>query len=101
MILLITNKNDITTDFVVEELNKQGHNYYRLNTEELTLSVNINLNLERNHYILEDSNKNIEIDLSKIKSVYYRRPELPNYLEIRGGRKQFWKNEIYYMLEGI
>jgi len=101
MILLITNKNDITTDFVVNELNKRKCQYYRFNTEELSLSVNISLELTKHQYILEDTNRNIRIDLNTIKSVYYRRPELPDYIQLEGGKKQFWKNELYYVLEGI
>ncbi len=35
MILLVTNARDLTTDFVVRELDRRGERYYRLNTERL------------------------------------------------------------------
>lgn len=34
-ILLITNKGDITTDFVIKQLTEIKANFYRLNTEDL------------------------------------------------------------------
>ena len=35
MILLATNKRDITTDFIVLELRRRGLPFHRLNTEDL------------------------------------------------------------------
>lgn len=103
MILLITNKHDITTDLIVNELNRRGEKYYRLNTEELAVSLAVNLNLNQNSYYIIDNKKEISIDLGKVKSIYYRRPELPNFqsTQVGEGEKQFWCNEIYYTLEGL
>jgi len=38
MFLLVTNRRDITMDFVVAELQRRGLPYFRLNTELLPLS---------------------------------------------------------------
>jgi len=103
VILLITNKHDVTTDLIVNELNIRGESYYRFNTEELAVSLTVNLNLNQNSYYIIDSRKGISIDLEKVKSVYYRRPELPSFpnIQIGEGENQFWYNEIYYTLEGL
>lgn len=103
MILIITNKKDVTTDLVVNELNKKKENYYRFNTEELGISVDVNLNLTQNTYFIIDNKKGISVNLGEVKSVYYRRPELPDFkaIQLREGEKQFWCNEIYYTLEGL
>lgn len=101
MILLITNRNDITTDLIVNELNKRGKIYYRFNTEELGFSINLSLDFNKKKYILVDTNKKAEINLEDIKSVYYRRPELPDSDDLRNGEKQFWLNEVFYTLEGL
>ena len=37
MILLITNKDDITVDFIIQRLKACGYTYYRLNTEDIKL----------------------------------------------------------------
>ena len=103
MILLITNKADITTDFIVNGLNKKGFEYYRFNTEDIGLRVYINLDIARNKYILSDLIKKQQIDLHKIKSVYFRRPKLP-IIEEKGmspGEIIFTQREYYYTLEGI
>jgi hypothetical protein len=103
MILLITNKADITTDFIVNGLNKKGCEYYRFNTEDVGSRAYVNLDLSRDKYILWDSIKKREIDLPKIKSVYFRRPKLPS-IEEKGmspGELKFTQGEHYYTLEGI
>ncbi len=38
MILLVSNKRDITMDYIVVELKKRGIKYFRLNTEDLPRS---------------------------------------------------------------
>jgi len=103
VILIITNKNDVTTDLVVNELNNRKENYYRFNTEELGVSIDVNLNLTQNTYFITDNKKGISVDLGEVKSVYYRRPELPDFkgIQLKEGEKQFWCNEIYYTLEGL
>jgi len=103
MILLISNKDDITTDFVVNRLNKIGAEYYRLNTEDLVSSVGINLDIGDKNYALIDYKKNQKINLSSIKSVYYRRPGLPelNIGALSVGEVEFINREVTYVLEGI
>ena len=103
MILIITNKTDVTTDLVINELNNRKEHYYRFNTEELGVSVDIILNLTNNTYFITDNKKGISVDLGEVKSVYYRRPELPDFkgIPLGEGEKQFWCNEIYYTLEGL
>lgn len=33
MILLVTNRRDVTTDFVVAELSRRGQSFFRFNTD--------------------------------------------------------------------
>jgi glutathione synthase/RimK-type ligase-like ATP-grasp enzyme len=103
MILLITNKDDVTTDFIVNHLNKVGANYYRLNTEYLLTSVSVNFDVYNNEYSLIDHKKNKIINLSVVKSVYYRRPVLPQIKidSLSDGENAFIVREIAYLLEGL
>jgi len=103
MILLITNKDDVTTDFVVNRLNKIGAAYYRLNTEDLVSSVGVNLDIGENKYMLIDHQRNQKLSLSSVKSVYYRRPGLPemNVGSLSEGEVEFVNREAAYVLEGI
>lgn len=103
MILLITNKDDVTTDFVVNRLNKIGEPYYRLNTEDLVSSVGVNFDIGEDEYMLIDHQRNQKLSLSSVKSVYYRRPGLPeiNAGSLSEGEVEFIRREIAYVLEGI
>lgn len=103
MVLLFSNKEDITTDFVVQELNRQKIVFYRFNTEELSKTVQINLDFEKDRYLLIDQLDNKEYNLLDFTDIYYRRPELPSYndKELTDGEKSFYQIEIYYTLEGV
>jgi hypothetical protein len=42
--LVISNKSDITSDFIIKYIKENNLSFYRFNTEELTKSVNVSLN---------------------------------------------------------
>lgn len=102
-VLLFTNKDDITTDFIVYELQNQNVDFYRFNTEELSKSVQIDLDFEKDKYLLIDKQNDKEYNLLDFTDIYYRRPELPTYYapELTEGEKSFLQIEIYYTLEGL
>lgn len=101
-ILLITNKTDITTDFIVSSLHRKNVLFYRLNTEEIGLSVQVSLNFQENRYVIIDRAKSLVIDLLKITSVYFRRPEINNHFDdLSLGERNFVKSEFIFLLEGI
>ena len=103
MILLITNRADITSDFIVNGLNKEGFEYYRLNTEDIGSRVLVSFDLARNENLLWDSKTNRQVDLNKINSVYFRRPKLPllEKEEMSQGEQKFVQSEFAYTLEGL
>ncbi len=101
-ILLITNKNDITTDFIVNELTRQDASFYRLNTEEIGNSVEINFDFENGTYDLIDKTLKKRINLSNIISVYFRRPEIKsNFQDVSPSEKNFLQREILASLETL
>ncbi|RYE24008.1 MAG: hypothetical protein EOP45_06280 [Sphingobacteriaceae bacterium] len=88
-ILLITNKQDITTDF-------------RLNTEDIGRSIDLTFDFIDNRFFLLDGYQGKTIDLLQIKSVYYRRPEIGFYDEgLSDGEARFVRAELLYTLEGL
>ena len=76
MVLLITNKQDITVDFIVRELKAQKCPYYRLNTEDIPTIVHVQFDVDNGNYILYDTIKQESLSLSDISSVYFRRSEI-------------------------
>ncbi|MDM1328766.1 MvdC/MvdD family ATP grasp protein [Myroides odoratimimus] len=102
-ILLITNKSDITTDFVVKQLTINGASFYRLNTEDILTKVFLSFDFYRNEFHLLDNDSEIIIDLLQIKTVYYRRPLLPKIdnENLTKGEEYFIQSEIINYLEGL
>ena len=76
MILLITNKDDITVDFIIQRLKACGYTYYRLNTEDIPNPIGIYFSANECIYQLYDKRKDQVIDLSMVSSVYFRRPKI-------------------------
>ena len=77
MIIFITNKDDITTDFIICKLNARGDDYFRFNTEDLGSRYFVNLDFGKEQYVIFDSYTEQRIDMAVISSVYFRRPMLP------------------------
>lgn len=101
-VLLITNKADVTTDFIVRELAKRQVPFYRFNTEELGASVNVELDFNHRRFMLVDSISETLVDLREIKSVYFRRPEIKaDFKGITKGEQNFLHAELLYTLEGL
>lgn len=76
MIIILTNKDDVTSDFVVRELRNQRLEYYRLNTEDIPQKIDVIFSIEDDKFVLVDKIKNIQIDLSQISAVYFRRAQV-------------------------
>lgn len=102
-ILLITNKEDFTSDIVVKKLKERKIQFYRFNTEELSKSVFLNFDISSNSFILYDAKLKKNFDLLSFNAVYYRRPKLPTYNKTKLSKteKKFLQAECYKSLEGI
>lgn len=72
MILILSNKFDITTDFVVSKLQDQEYPYTRLNTEDLH-ELDVATVLPNNSWIVETNDKRIHI-AEEVGSIWNRRP---------------------------
>ncbi|OXG08627.1 RimK-like ATP-grasp domain-containing protein [Flavobacterium araucananum] len=102
-VLLITNKADVTTDFVVKRLAEQSIDFYRLNTEDLLTKNALSFNFKEDQFTLFDKAAGLKIDLLEIRSVYYRRPLSPDFSteSLTKGEQAFILNEITYWIEGL
>jgi hypothetical protein len=75
MILIITNKLDVTADFVVRELRNRNVHYLRLNTEDL---VSEQCNISFSPFSIEISKNGKRYDLAQdVKVIWNRRPGKP------------------------
>jgi len=78
MILIVTNRQDFTVDYTIVELKRQGIPYFRFKTEDFPTKARLiwHESSEGGRKIRFDSDK--ILDLTKIKSVWYRRPVSPS-----------------------
>jgi glutathione synthase/RimK-type ligase-like ATP-grasp enzyme len=110
MILLLSNKDDLTTDLVVRRLEMLQAHFYRFNMEDLpSLSLEF-LSTEQNT-VLRDGE--LAIEMEKVRSVWYRRPGHPNivndvpstlrdfaqeeYREVSRGLSRFMATKCFWM----
>lgn len=75
MILILSNKWDVTVDFVVKRLQEANHPYIRLNTEDLP-EKNVTTKIPEFSVVLEHQDKQIDLT-KKVGAVWYRRPGKP------------------------
>lgn len=102
-VLVITNKSDITSDFIIKQLKETKIPFYRFNTDELTKTVFVSLDFSKEEFLLFDEHLNEHFYLDSFTAVYYRRPELPiiEATDLTEGELSFLENEIIYTLEAI
>lgn len=102
-VLIITNKGDVTTDFIVRELKSQNIPFFRLNTEEITKSISLSFNLDKSEFFIVDKDSKTKYDCLRFTSVYYRRPEIPivDIIGLSSGEELFIRNELTFFLEGL
>lgn len=70
MILIISHKEDYTTDYIINILNNRNIDYLRLNTEDIGSKHNISINYNVNQKSLIDG-------IDCFQSVWFRRTKLP------------------------
>lgn len=79
MILLVTNRRDITMDYVVAELKRRETPFYRLNTELLPQSISTMSGRDRKAWSIRIDDREVRGD--QITAAYFRRPGAPNSLD--------------------
>jgi len=106
-ILIITNRDDHTADYVVLELNKRKIPIFRLNTEDIFSKFKASIEINKDAlYISLDNNSEI-IDMNSLKSVWYRRPVAspsPNSITDKGIKKFIQRERaefLDFIYEGI
>lgn len=58
-VILITNTNDVTIDYVVKELKNRNIMYYRLNTDNIPNNINIDFDFENENFKILDLYKKL------------------------------------------
>ena len=91
MILIITHKEDYTSDFLINKLNAKKIEYVRWNCEDI---INCNYQV--------DTNINFTFEgLNNFKAVWFRRTKLPNIENISNSEKIYLLNEYDNLLKNL
>jgi glutathione synthase/RimK-type ligase-like ATP-grasp enzyme len=103
-ILLVTTKADLAADSVVLKLSNYGANFYRINTEDIPLSVTstfqINSSYEEEWYWNTRSGKVVR--LSDVDCVWFRRHRLPMMpAEMSEAHAEYCLRESDWFLKGL
>jgi len=77
VILVVTNRRDLTADFLILELQRRGEDFVRLNTEDYPQDVQITWGIEDHRVAGSFRFGKKEVRLDEIRSVWYRRPVPP------------------------
>lgn len=106
MILIITNTQDLTSDFIVREITRRELPFVRLNTDEFPKSAFGVASLgfvEPLRRIIRWSNRDKILDFAQITSVLYRRPvpPVPDEIITEPGIRKFCIDESYDFLRGL
>lgn len=101
MLLIITNKDDFTADFLITRLIELNKPYFRLNSEDLTeagfLFYARQDSIERRLVVAEK-----EVDLNATSCVWYRRKLVVNpSANLVQTQKRFVAGEIINLVEGL
>ncbi len=88
-ILILSNKSDITTDLVIKRLYEREISFIRFNTEDFPQNIFGEIKLDTTDYNSSIITSKGELNESEIKSVWYRRPKLPQYQNISMDKEEF------------
>jgi glutathione synthase/RimK-type ligase-like ATP-grasp enzyme len=106
MILIISNTQDLTSDFVVREIKRRNLPFARLNTDEFPTKgcglVTFGYSGESQR-LIHWNNRETPLDFNHIKAVLYRRPVAPIIeAEIKDEpTRKFCEDESYDFLRGL
>lgn len=103
MILIITNRQDQTADFLIVELKRRKIDYFRFNTEDFPKSISI-------HWLIRDgvisgfiNSPKLKLNFEDITSIWYRRPirAVPDSEILDPETQNFIIEESSAFLEGL
>jgi hypothetical protein len=103
MILIVTNREDVTADFVVLELKDRKKRFIRFNTEDFPEKTKIKVFYKRGrmHGSFRFVDSKSTLDFSSLRSIWYRRPVMPEFSGISRKYKKFCIRESLTVLNGV
>jgi hypothetical protein len=102
VLLVITNRDDLTADFLIVRLLEMGLPYFRLNSEDLGNAGYLFRSEDREAPARRCAIAGKSVDLNSIRSVWYRRMIWPSVSEaIVDEQRRFAAGELRHLVEGL
>jgi glutathione synthase/RimK-type ligase-like ATP-grasp enzyme len=103
MLLVVTNKADLTSDYLVLRLRERSIPYTRLNTEDFTKAFSIELRADSRNSsaAIIDRDMSRRIDTKDVSGVYFRRPIPPVFQELQDRDQEFAVSESLEALRSL
>lgn len=100
MLLIVSNKTDLATDYLILKLREKGIKFFRLNTEDYLSVWDVSFFLDSSGYSAFIFTNSIKINLTHISGAYIRQPRLPT-LSIHDADADFARREIGESLRAL
>jgi hypothetical protein len=102
MLLIVTNRDDLTADFLITRLLETGRPYFRVNSEDLTEAEYLFCLSHNEHVTRRYTIAGKSVDLNAVRSVWYRRMVWPSPSPtIFPDQQRFAAGEIRHLVEGL
>lgn len=103
MLLIVTNKSDLASDYLILRLQERGIPFKRFNTEDYPESISIDIRFCNNHYdYLIQFPDGFKVTQNNLSSVYFRQPIAPKFIDIEDtATREFVENEFTEMLRSL
>lgn len=101
MLLIVSNKSDLATDYLVIRLHERGVPFLRINTEDYLSAWDASIRIESkgiNAEIVKYGQDPLPVE--KIVGAYIRQPKLPG-LDVADDEKEFSKREVGESLKSL
>jgi hypothetical protein len=99
LLLIVTNRDDLTADWLILELHRRGSSFVRFNTEDYPTRVQFSWSVGEGQLVLADGQR---VPLRSISAVWYRRPVPPVLPDTLDPDRHSWAQlESQAALEGV
>ncbi len=101
MLLIVSNKTDLATDYLILRLRERNIPFIRINTEDYLSLWNVNFTISNDNLeiiIKKEGNAPIPVDI--ITGAYIRQPKMPS-IDVVAEDKEFAKREIGETLKSL
>ena len=101
MLLIVSNKTDLATDYLILRLHERSVPFLRINTEDYLSSWDVCFSIEKNgtHVVIRKEGQE-SLSVESFTGAYIRQPKMPN-LDIVDEDKEFAKREVGETLKSL